>query len=94
MATAVLSQIDLNGKIVTADALHTVKATAEYIHERGGPFVLPVKENWRALFDVLPHPRMEGRPPHTPQRRQRSRPGHHPDHSGPACPTGSAVPAR
>jgi hypothetical protein len=26
----VLGQIDLNGKIVTADALHTVKATANY----------------------------------------------------------------
>jgi hypothetical protein len=27
MATQVLGQIDLNGTIVTADALHTVKAT-------------------------------------------------------------------
>jgi predicted transposase YbfD/YdcC len=53
MAAAVLSQIDLNGKIVTADALHTVKATAKHIHERGGQFVLPVKENRRALFDAL-----------------------------------------
>ena len=48
-----LDQIDLEGKIVTADALHTVKATAERIHERGGEFVLPVKENRRALFDAL-----------------------------------------
>jgi predicted transposase YbfD/YdcC len=53
MAAAVLGQIDLNGKIVTADALHTVKATAEHIHEHGGEFVLPVKENRRALFDAL-----------------------------------------
>jgi predicted transposase YbfD/YdcC len=53
MATVVLDQIDLEGKIVTADALHTVKATAERIHERGGEFVLPVKENRRALFDAL-----------------------------------------
>ena len=53
MATAVLGQIDLHGKVVTADALHTVKATAELIHERGGEFVLPVKENRRALFDAL-----------------------------------------
>ena len=52
-ATAVLDQIDLEGKIVTADALHTVKATADHIHERGGEFVLPVKENRRALFDAL-----------------------------------------
>jgi predicted transposase YbfD/YdcC len=53
MAVDVLGQIDLNNKIVTADALHTVKATAEHIHERGGQFVLPVKENRRSLFDAL-----------------------------------------
>jgi predicted transposase YbfD/YdcC len=53
MAAVVLGQIDLNDKIVTADALHTVKATANHIHEHGGEFVLPVKENRQALFDVL-----------------------------------------
>ena len=53
MATVVLGQIDLDNKIVTADALHTVKATARHIHEQGGEFVLPVKENRRALFDAL-----------------------------------------
>ena len=53
MATAVLGQIDLNGAVVTADALHTVKATAEFICEHGGEFVLPVKENRQALFDAL-----------------------------------------
>jgi hypothetical protein len=49
MAAVVLDQIDLNNKIVTADALHTVKATANHIHEHGGQFVLPVKENRRTL---------------------------------------------
>ena len=53
MATVVLGQIDLDDKVVTADALHTVKATARHIHEHGGEFVLPVKENRRALFDAL-----------------------------------------
>jgi hypothetical protein len=61
MATVVPGQIDLEGKVVTADALHTVKATANHIHERGGEFVLPVKENrrspgqhcWRCLDCVL-----------------------------------------
>jgi predicted transposase YbfD/YdcC len=52
-ATDVLAHIDLTGKIVTADALHTVKATAEHIHDRDGQFVLPVKENRQALFDAL-----------------------------------------
>jgi predicted transposase YbfD/YdcC len=53
MATAVLDQIDLTNKVVTADALHTVKATADHIHQHGGHFVLPVKENRQALFDAL-----------------------------------------
>ena len=53
MAPVVLGQIDLEDKIVTADALHTVKATANHIHEHGGEFVLPVKENRRALFGAL-----------------------------------------
>jgi predicted transposase YbfD/YdcC len=53
MAAVVLDQIDLNNKIVTADALHTVKATANHIHEHGGEFVLPVKENRRTLFGAL-----------------------------------------
>jgi hypothetical protein len=33
----VLSQVNLNGKIVTADALHTVTATAEFICGQGPP---------------------------------------------------------
>jgi predicted transposase YbfD/YdcC len=53
MATRVLGQVDLRGKVVTADALHTVKATAGYIRDHGGEFVLPVKENRQALFDAL-----------------------------------------
>lgn len=53
MATQVLGQVDLNGTIVTADALHTAKATAEFICEAGGEFVLPVKDNRLALFDAL-----------------------------------------
>jgi predicted transposase YbfD/YdcC len=53
MAAAVLGQIDLTDTVVTADALHTVKATAEFICEGGGEFALPVKENRKALFDAL-----------------------------------------
>jgi predicted transposase YbfD/YdcC len=57
MAAVVLDGIDLEHKIVTADALHTVKASARYIRRRGGHFVLPAKENRRALsgaLDALP----------------------------------------
>ena len=52
-ARAVLETLDLRDVTVTADALHTVKATAELIHQQGGHFVLPVKENRPALFDAL-----------------------------------------
>ena len=52
-AAVVLGQLDLHGKVVTADALHTVKATARLIREGGGEFVLPVNENRRALFDAI-----------------------------------------
>jgi hypothetical protein len=37
MAAGVLSQVNLNGKIVTAGALHTVTATAEFICGHGPP---------------------------------------------------------
>jgi predicted transposase YbfD/YdcC len=52
-ARALLETLDLREVTVTADALHTVKATAELIHQQGGHFVLPVKENRPALFDAL-----------------------------------------
>jgi predicted transposase YbfD/YdcC len=52
-ARDLLARLDLAGTVLTADALHTVKATAELIHDRGGHFVLPVKENREALFDAL-----------------------------------------
>jgi predicted transposase YbfD/YdcC len=53
VAAVVLGQLDLHGKVVTADALHTVRATARLIHEGCGEFVLPVKENRRSLFDAI-----------------------------------------
>lgn len=52
-ARALLESLDLRDTTVTADALHTVKATAELIHQQGGRFVLPVKENRPALFNAL-----------------------------------------
>ncbi|NES17336.1 MULTISPECIES: ISAs1 family transposase [Micromonospora] len=60
-ARDLLETLDLDGRTVTADALHTVKATAELIHARGGHFLFPVKENPRSLFDALntlPWPRV------------------------------------
>jgi hypothetical protein len=81
MATAVLGQTGQDGKIVTADALHTVKATAGFICDHGEEFVLPVKENRKALFEVLdalPWIRSRSRT----QLLTRPRPDHHPHYPG------------
>lgn len=40
---------DLSGVIITADALHTQREHADYLHHRGAHYVLTVKENQRAL---------------------------------------------
>jgi len=36
-----------------ADALHTQRATADYLHRRGADFILPAKDNQPGLFDAL-----------------------------------------
>jgi predicted transposase YbfD/YdcC len=40
-----LKILDLRGCIVTADAIHSHKATAKAIIEQGGDYVLPIKDN-------------------------------------------------
>lgn len=71
-ALDLLATMDIKGSTVTADALHTVKATAELIHARGGQFVFPVKENRRALFDALDALPWQ----HTPIADSRTETGH------------------
>src|SRR5258708_32678311 len=39
--------------VVPADALHTQRATADYLHRRGADFILPAKDNQPGLFDAL-----------------------------------------
>ena len=45
--------VDLGRAVITADALHTQRAHAEYLHERGAGFVFTVKENQPGLFAAL-----------------------------------------
>ncbi|MFY1673877.1 ISAs1 family transposase [Plantactinospora sp. WMMB334] len=71
-ARDLLATLDIAGSTVTADALHTVKATAELIRARGGQFVFPVKENRRALFDALDALPWQ----HTPIADSRTETGH------------------
>jgi hypothetical protein len=46
-----LALLDLDGRIVTADAMHCQKATAQAILERGGHYCLALKRNQPALYD-------------------------------------------
>jgi predicted transposase YbfD/YdcC len=53
MIIPLLDGLDLTGAVITADALHCQRATADYIHERSADFILPVKDNQPRLFDAL-----------------------------------------
>ena len=49
----VLDRIELAGVVVTADALHTQKARARYLHRHGGKYVFTVKRNQPTLHAQL-----------------------------------------
>ncbi len=44
---------DLSEMVITADALHTQRAHAEYLNSRGAEFVLTVKQNQPGLYAAL-----------------------------------------
>lgn len=48
---ALLDLLDLKGRIVTADAMHTQRAMAKTITEKGGDWLLVLKGNQGALFE-------------------------------------------
>lgn len=48
-----MDQLLLKGNIVTTDALNTQKATVEKVIEKGGHYVLPVKENQKKLLESI-----------------------------------------
>lgn len=52
-ALNLLNRIDLKDTIVTGDAMFCQKAIAEKIVERGGDYVLPVKQNQKNLLDDI-----------------------------------------
>lgn len=57
MLPTLLDELDITGTVITADALHTQRATARYLHDRDAEFVFCVKENQPKLFaclDALP----------------------------------------
>jgi predicted transposase YbfD/YdcC len=48
-----LDTMDIAGAVITADAMHTQRDTADYLHQRGADFCFCVKENQPTLFDTL-----------------------------------------
>lgn len=53
LITDLLAPLDLTDVVVTADALHCQRTTAEHIVGRGGHYVFTVKNNQRRLRDLL-----------------------------------------
>jgi predicted transposase YbfD/YdcC len=53
MIIPLLDGLDLAGTVMSADALHCQRATADYLHRRGADFILPAKDNQPGLFDAL-----------------------------------------
>jgi len=53
MIIPLLDGLSLDRAVVTADALHTQRATADDVHGRSADFALPVKDNQPGLFDAL-----------------------------------------
>jgi predicted transposase YbfD/YdcC len=50
---ALLADRDLSGKIVTLDALHTLRPTARLIRAQNGHFLMIVKKNQASLYEYL-----------------------------------------
>jgi predicted transposase YbfD/YdcC len=70
----VLDTVEVTGKIVTADALHTQRSHACYLHERGAFYLFPVKANQPGLFAAIDRLDWENTPvAHTTTERRRGR---------------------
>jgi predicted transposase YbfD/YdcC len=48
-----LEMLDLKGAIITIDAMGTQRKIAQLIHDKGGDYVLAVKENQLGLYDAV-----------------------------------------
>jgi len=49
-APRLLAQMDVKGKIVTGDAMHTQREASQQIVSAGGDYLWPVKENHRRMY--------------------------------------------
>jgi predicted transposase YbfD/YdcC len=52
-ALRLLGRLDLKGKVVTGDAIFCQKSIPAKIVERGGDYVLPIKDNQKTLKQTV-----------------------------------------
>ena len=65
MFAPLLDRINLDGKVVTADALHTVRDHARYLTSRDADYVFIVKKNQHRLYNLLDEMDWQNAPIHT-----------------------------
>jgi hypothetical protein len=71
-----LDPVSLEGAVVTADAMHTQKATAAYlVEEKKADYVFTVKDNQPSLLEAIEDLNLVAFPPSGPKVRQGSRTG-------------------
>ena len=86
--------VDLAHTVITVDALHTQRAHAQYLHERGAGFVFTVKHNQPGLFAALDELPRSQTPIAARDIDTGHAPGHHPHHPGAPRPRRPTIPAR
>lgn len=67
---ALLDPVPLEGAVVTADAMHTQKATATYVvEEKSADYVFTVKDNQPSLLEAIEDLNLVAFPPSAPNPR-------------------------
>ena len=89
-----LDELDIAGWTVTADALHTQRAHATYLHGRDADFVFMLKDNQPNLVRRPQLPGLAECPHRTHQQGHRPRPHRDPHHPGHTLTSRPAVPPR
>jgi hypothetical protein len=67
---ALLDPVPLEGAVVTADAMHTQKATAKYVvEEKNADYVFTVKDNQPSVLEAIEDLNLAAFPPSAPNPR-------------------------
>jgi len=70
-----LDPLNLEGRVVTLDAMHTQKETARFlVEQKGADYLLTVKDNQQTLRSDIELLGLSNFPPSTPECRERTRP--------------------